>query len=104
MRNHGRGFFEGMGVGLLLGAIGGGIVGFAGGDDECDQWCFYSKAEEKAGLFALFFGILGVPTGGIIGAATGSKERYLIGPSLPQPPQDQILSIPDPVSDAPRRE
>jgi hypothetical protein len=80
----GRGALEGAGIGFLTGATIGAVIGFADGDDECDdsggQWCILVfTATEKAILGGIFIGGIGTIVGVVFGAAMGSKFVYSYG-------------------------
>jgi hypothetical protein len=75
---HLRGAVEGLGLGALIGGGAGAILGFADGDDECDNdhcW-FQMSAEGKAVLFGFVFGVLGGGVGLVVGAVRGSTIVY----------------------------
>jgi hypothetical protein len=81
-KRRGRGALEGLGIGLLIGAAGGAIVGYADGDDECppEGWCILTfTAGEKALLGGMFFGGVGGLVGGVIGLVRGSRVEYSYG-------------------------
>ena len=65
------------GIGLLVGAATGAVIGLASGDDPpCSGWfCWGFTAEEKAALGAIGLGGLGAVIGLIAGAAS-SGERW----------------------------
>jgi hypothetical protein len=65
-------FLPGLGWGFFAGAVIGGIVGFASGDDP-PGW-FSMTAGEKAAAGAIGFGALGALVGGISGALTHSDR------------------------------
>ena len=69
-RTRGQGLLRGGGIGLLVGAVGGAVLGFADGDDRCDpnSWCFLSfSAEDKALMGAIALGGGGALIGGTVG-------------------------------------
>ena len=72
-----RGFWEGAGIGLLVGAVGGAATGFAmGHDPPCTEiGCWSFSATQKAGLGAFFGGLIGAAIGGSIGAAIGHHDK-----------------------------
>ncbi|HKW11781.1 MAG TPA: hypothetical protein VJO33_15445 [Gemmatimonadaceae bacterium] len=78
---------KGMGVGLFLGAAGGGIAGRASGDDK--GW-FGFTANEKAGLGAAFFGVVGA----LAGAAIGGNHEREGWTSVVLPPRSRIGAVP----------
>jgi hypothetical protein len=81
---HGRGFVEGLGVGALSGVAVGAALGLASGDDKCaeDSFCFFQfSAGEKAAIFGIALGGIGLALGGAIGAVAGSRDVHEIGPA-----------------------
>ena len=78
---HGRGAWEGLGLGLLSGAVTGAAIGFADGDDE--SGFLTSTAEEKALGGGILLGGAGGLLGLLVGAAVGSKDVYLPEPPYP---------------------
>jgi len=62
---------KGMGIGLLIGAGGGAILGYAQGDD---YGTMAMTAEGKALAFGMAFGFLGLLTGLGFGAAAGTDK------------------------------
>jgi hypothetical protein len=91
---------EGFGIGLLSGALFGGFVGLADGDDEPGIIRF--SAGEKATMGAVAFGLIGGVTGLVIGAVskTDRWERVslpVVNPSVQVAPDGRIgvgVSIP----------
>ncbi|MEJ7813164.1 MAG: hypothetical protein WKG32_22330 [Gemmatimonadaceae bacterium] len=73
-RRQGR---KGMGMGLLIGAAGGAVLGYASGDDESGFIAF--SAGEKAVLSGVVFGVLGTVIGGLAGLSS-QTDRWV---SLP---------------------
>jgi hypothetical protein len=80
-RSGGRGFLRGAGFGLGVGAVTGGIIGFASGSDAPGILSF--TASEKAAMMGIVLGGGGVVVGGLVGAlAPGDDwERIQLGPS-----------------------
>lgn len=79
--SHVLGGVQGLGIGGAIGAIGGALLGYADGDDACDEdshgGCFLSfTAGEKAALFGIVFGVLGGGVGLVVGAVKGSTTLY----------------------------
>jgi len=76
-------FLQGLAIGLAGGALIGGAIGFASGDDPpCEGFfCFRYSAEEKAGAGALIGGVLGAALGGVVGAATKSERWAAVRPT-----------------------
>ena len=66
---------QGLGVGFLAGAGAGALIGLVSGDDDRQQW-FSFTAEQKAGIFAGFFGVIG----GVVGMLT---HHEVWSPALP---------------------
>lgn len=77
-RNSGRGALQGMGLGALAGGSFGIFIGLANGDDP-PGW-FSMTGREKAVAGGIAFGALGGISGLIIGAITGSPDRYIFSP------------------------
>ena len=68
-----------MGVGLLIGAGSGALLGLASGDDDPRQWFAFS-AEEKAVIAGIGLGL----TGGLVGLVTGLlRKRDVWSSALP---------------------
>jgi hypothetical protein len=83
-----RGALEGLGIGSLIGLVGGAVIGFADGDDECDpnQECFLAfTAGEKAAITGVVFGGFGALIGLVAGALRGSRDVYEINGASPTP-------------------
>jgi len=77
----GRGALEGGGIGALGGIAAGVILGFAAGDDPCDENverdCYYAfTAGQNAMIFGIIFGGLGGLGGLVVGAIIGSRDVY----------------------------
>jgi len=68
---------KGLLYGLLLGGGGGAAAGLLSGDDP-DGFVSFS-ASDKAALFGIFFGGLGLVIGGIVGGLSGADEVLSIG-------------------------
>lgn len=68
-----RPILKGMGIGFLVGAATGVILGFASGDSENGWWDW--TAEQKAGIGGAVLGSVGAVAGGVIGA-TRVTERW----------------------------
>ena len=66
---------KGAGIGFLSGAAFGGIIGYAGGDDE--PGLLSATKETKAGVGAIVFGLVGTGVGAIVG--TGKKKIHIDG-------------------------
>lgn len=75
-------FFQGLGLGFLTGGGTGVLLGFLSGDDP-PGW-FSWTAGQKALLGGLALGILGVPIGGIYGAAKGVDEKVYLDEKSPE--------------------
>jgi hypothetical protein len=73
---HGEGAVQGLGLGILIGSISGFGIGLASGDDPPGFLSF--TAEEKGAIFGVALGLVGGFVGIIGGAASGSKENYVI--------------------------
>lgn len=68
---------KGFAIGGLAGVVGGGVSGFASGDDECrpSSWClFVWSAEEKAVMGAVIAGSLGALVGAAIGGVSPGRR------------------------------
>jgi hypothetical protein len=74
--NRGVGAVQGLGLGILVGGISGFSIGLASGDDPPGILSF--TAEEKGAIFGVALGLVGGFVGIIGGAASGSKENYVI--------------------------
>jgi hypothetical protein len=85
VRRTGMGLLEGMGIGVLSGALAGAALGYSGGDDPpCMDngflGCFLyvrETATEKARIGGTLGGLAGLLVGGIVGAALGHTDVYL---------------------------
>jgi hypothetical protein len=78
VKRPGRGGLEGLAIGLLLGAVGGGLIGAAAGDwDDCDLECGGIPGETATILGAVFFGGVFAIIGLFTGAAVGHTDRYV---------------------------
>ncbi len=94
--DHVRGALEGAGVGLLVGAAGGAVVGYASGDDPpCsdESWfCLSFSAGEKAEILGVYAGGLGAVSGLVLGGLIGSRSvyEYADGPV----PQVSVVATP----------
>ena len=83
IKKSGRGAWEGFGLGLLAGAVSGVVIGFVSGDDPGAnepglQNLFANTAGEKALGYGVVFGGLGGLVGLPVGAATGSKDKFVL--------------------------
>ena len=76
---HGKGALEGLGMGLLVGAVVGGALGASA---RCEGWCFVSQGE-LALIGGAVLGGIGALVGAPIGAAVGSKEIFHFGSASP---------------------
>jgi hypothetical protein len=80
--SHGLGAVQGLGIGIGIGAGLGIVMGFASGDDECNDesgegGCWFSfSAGEKATILGVVFGGAGGLLGLIVGAMKGSTTIY----------------------------
>jgi hypothetical protein len=84
----GRGAAQGLLVGLLVGVGAGIAIGFAAGDDEpCPDdghLCLFNfTAGDKAAIWGILLGALGLGTGAVIGYTHGARDVYDL--STPQP-------------------
>ncbi len=70
-----RGFFEGLGLGALTGTVAGALVGLSDGDDDPNSFLAL-RAEEKAMIAGIVFGMGGAIAGALIGLARGSTDVY----------------------------
>jgi hypothetical protein len=75
-------FFKGIGLGLVIGGGSGALLGFASGDD--DSGWFRWTAEEKAVMGGLGLGVVGLLTGGIVGAIKGIDESVVLEGRTPE--------------------
>jgi hypothetical protein len=73
VRSHAWGAVEGLGVGLLTGAVAGAFVGYTSEDAQCFV-CF--SAKERAVLGGIGFGLTGALVGVVLGAIVGHVDRY----------------------------
>lgn len=74
--SRGKGALDGLGIGLLTGALVGITAGLSGGDDP--PGLFSWTAEEKATIGGIFLGALGALVGLPVGTAAGSSDIYRI--------------------------
>jgi len=85
-----RGALEGAAFGVLTGAALGAAIGFASGDDTCPAtgWCFLRfSASQKAGLFAIGIGAVGLLAGFIAGGLRGHHDELEFAPMTPEKQQ-----------------
>lgn len=73
---------QGLGSGLLIGGASGALLGFLSGDDN-EGW-FRFKAGEKAVMGGLGLGVIGLLTGGIVGAFKGIDESVVLEGRTPE--------------------
>lgn len=73
--NRVRGMLQGFGIGALVGAGTGVVVGLSDGDDPEDTFIAFS-ATDKAILFGSFLGMLGGVGGAAVGFIAGSRDVY----------------------------
>jgi hypothetical protein len=73
-RSRGAGALRGAGLGFLFGGLGGGVVGYASGDDDPGCW-FCLTAKENAVLLGVALGTVGAVVGTAVGA-TRPGERW----------------------------
>jgi hypothetical protein len=81
-----RGALEGAGLGLLFGGVAGAVIGFASGDDPgVGKGGFEEIVAYTAGQKAFGYGIVLGGAGGLlglyIGAAVGSKDKFVVNAS-----------------------
>ncbi|HEY7373895.1 MAG TPA: hypothetical protein VIF57_17175 [Polyangia bacterium] len=75
--SHGRGALEGAGIGVVTGALLGGIYGLSRGlchyesSEDCSIICNHTDAAEWG---ALMFGVLGLISGTLVGAVAGHRD------------------------------
>ena len=72
---------KGMGLGTLIGAGGGALLGFASGDDPPGWFSF--TAGEKAEMGAVGLGAVGLVVGTVVGVASSSRDK-IVEPLLDQ--------------------
>jgi hypothetical protein len=81
VKKSGRGAWEGFGIGLVIGATTGALIGSARGDDpgpgEPGHDIFSATVEEKAEGYGVFGGLLGGLIGLPVGASTG-KDKFVL--------------------------
>jgi len=70
-------FFQSLGIGLLIGGAAGALIGYSDGDDPYDNF-FSWTAEQKAGIGAISFGLVGLTLGGIAGLTSGTDKTIQI--------------------------
>lgn len=78
IKKRGRGALEGLGIGILTGAVTGAVIGFASGDDDPKTVFLPLTAEEKALGGGIVLGAAGGLLGLPIGAAVGSKDKFIL--------------------------
>lgn len=78
IKKRGRGALEGLGIGILTGAVTGALIGFASGDDDPKTVFLPLTAEEKALGGGIVLGGAGGLLGLPIGAAVGSKDKFVL--------------------------
>ena len=79
--NRGRGLLEGLGLGLVVGAGGGALVGLATYEEpRPGELCIFCSRSDSALLGAVFFGMVGTGLGGLIGLARGSRIVHIAPP------------------------
>jgi hypothetical protein len=80
-------FLKGAGLGLLIGSAGGGLLGYALGDDPDPSppedffsfpFSFSFSAEEKALGLGIFFGLISMIAGGFAGAGAGTDQPIML--------------------------
>ena len=73
-------FLQSLGMGVLIGAGGGVLLGFAMGDPEylSTGWDFSLTAEQKALVFGILLGIIGLCSGVIAGLKSGKDKTILV--------------------------
>lgn len=82
-------FLKGAGLGLLIGSAGGGLLGYALGDDpdpsrsedfseDFFSFWFSFSAEEKALGLGIFFGLISMIAGGFAGAGAGTDQPIML--------------------------
>lgn len=78
-------FLKGAGLGLLIGSAGGGLLGYALGDDpdpsppeDFFSFSFSFSAEEKALGLGIFFGLISMIAGGFAGAGAGTDQPIML--------------------------
>jgi len=77
--SRGEGGMEGLGLGLLGGALVGATLGYVYRDeDPSDNCCFYLPPREGVVLLAGFFGLVGGLAGFPVGAVKGSTVVYRV--------------------------
>src|SRR6185503_15868448 len=80
-----QGALEGLGIGALVGVVGGAALGYADGDDVCENegHCILTfSAVDKATIGAVVFGVIGGGIGGAIGLIRGSRYIYSYGEQI----------------------
>jgi hypothetical protein len=71
-------FLKGAGIGFVGGAAFGGLLGFASGDDQSGSSWVTFTAEQKAAMYGIAVGVLGIIIGGIYGATSANDESFQI--------------------------
>jgi len=73
-RSRGQSAVRAAGIGLLAGAVTGGVVGLASGDDSCTGCFFEFSAGEKAAFYGITLGTIGTLVGAVAGASSPSES------------------------------
>ncbi len=74
--NRGQGLADGMLVGFGVGAVVGGVLGYAGGEEDCSGQEFCIDRSFGAVLGVMAIGVPAMVLGGVIGAIKGTTHVY----------------------------
>ena len=89
VKNRGRGALEGLGLGILAGALAGFAVGASfGSDGPCtndDGGCVMFSASDKGFALGLIGALVGSAVGPLIGFAAGHTNRYVFSDAAARP-------------------
>jgi hypothetical protein len=93
IKRRGLGALEGLGMGILIGAVGGALLGAAMGDDSpcaVDSPCIRFTSSDLAPVFGVAGAISGSVVGALTGALVGHTDEYVFG----MPPAAPVRGVP----------